>query len=901
MKKRLFLFIVPLLYFGFVNAQMVQTTHGTTIQSTIPFSTFHAYSYTQHIVLKSELESGGWNSTYDSITKLCWHREWNTSLSSATHWKIYLGNTSKTVFSSATDWVALADLTEVFDGDIFVPTSGGWIEVRLDQPFGYNGVDNLVIAVNEVTEGWSSSVYFTSTDVGTNRGLSTNQGNPIPNPVNPFPGLLVSTLPSVQIYFRESCPQPNNVHLLSVSSSTATIAWGSDNEVTDWVVEYGVPGFTTGTVVQASTNPFTLTGLNPATAYEVRVRAMCDVSDSSMWSFRAGFGTPCATCTLPYSENFTTSPLPYCWTQTYSGGSSVGVWYHSPNGHQAGGSAGEMVGGGGGMDPAVSRLISPLIRFDNVAVATLSFKHLYSINIPGTLIKVQCSPDLLTWTDLPFSHTGGYIAPTTQTFQFAPLADSLYFAWVIDGEHSYIDAWYLDNVSIIGTSGCVPPIGISYSNVTTTTVDIGWASSLTGNTWEIEYGETGFVQGTGTILPLTTHSVTLTGLTGSTCYDFYVRTICASGETSNWSLKQTFCTVQIPVDVPFTIDFETPSGFTFANNPSGSNWYIGKAAGVNNTPGGSNGLYISIDNGVTNSYGGSSAVVWAFKDIYFTPSTSDYVLSFDWKSNGEVYLNTYYDYFNVYIGNPVMPVANCTGIVNPPNYTATALATIMGAQTSWQSESYILPAADYSGQTKRLYFCWKNDYYTVRQPPAAIDNITAIQSCLLPTDLQVTNITDRSATATWTAGGTETSWQVAYKLVSATNWTTVTVDTNSHTMTGLQSGSHYHVRVKAICSSGESWFTTPIPFATVVIDENELSKYVTLYPNPTQYLIDLKIDRGFLGATECRIYDMYGRLMRVLSIEEEITTIDVSHFASGVYLVRLTTEQGQISKRFVKQ
>jgi len=880
---------------------MVQTTHGTTIQSTIPFSTFHAYSYTQHIVLKSELESGGWNSTYDSITKLCWHREWNTSLSSATHWKIYLGNTSKTVFSSATDWVALADLTEVFDGDIFVPTSGGWIEVRLDQPFGYNGVDNLVIAVNEVTEGWSSSVYFTSTDVGTNRGLSTNQGNPIPNPVNPFPGLLVSTLPSVQIYFRESCPQPNNVHLLSVSSSTATIAWGSDNEVTDWEVEYGVPGFTTGTVVQASTNPFTLTGLNPATAYEVRVRAMCDVSDSSMWSFRAGFGTPCATCTLPYSENFTTSPLPYCWTQTYSGGSSVGVWYHSPNGHQAGGSAGEMVGGGGGMDPAVSRLISPLIRFDNVAVATLSFKHLYSINIPGTLIKVQCSPDLLTWTDLPFSHTGGYIAPTTQTFQFAPLADSLYFAWVIDGEHSYIDAWYLDNVSIIGTSGCVPPIGISYSNVTTTTVDIGWASSLTGNTWEIEYGETGFVQGTGTILPLTTHSVTLTGLTGSTCYDFYVRTICASGETSNWSLKQTFCTVQIPVDVPFTIDFETPSGFTFANNPSGSNWYIGKAAGVNNTPGGSNGLYISIDNGVTNSYGGSSAVVWAFKDIYFTPSTSDYVLSFDWKSNGEVYLNTYYDYFNVYIGNPVMPVANCTGIVNPPNYTATALATIMGAQTSWQSESYILPAADYSGQTKRLYFCWKNDYYTVRQPPAAIDNITAIQSCLLPTDLQVTNITDQSATATWTAGGTETSWQVAYKLVSATNWTTVTVDTNSHTMTGLQSGSHYHVRVKAICSSGESWFTTPIPFATVVIDENELSKYVTLYPNPTQYLIDLKIDRGFLGATECRIYDMYGRLMRVLSIEEEITTIDVSHFASGVYLVRLTTEQGQISKRFVKQ
>jgi hypothetical protein len=46
---------------------------------------------------------------------------------------------------------------------------------------------------------------------------------------------------------------------------------------------------------------------------------------------------------------------------------------------------------------------------------------------------------------------------------------------------------------------------------------------------------------------------------------------------------------------------------------------------------------------------------------------------------------------------------------------------------------------------------------------------------------------------------------------------------------------------------------------------------------------------------------MYGKLMRILPIEEEITSIDVSDFASGVYFVRLATEQGQVSKRFVKQ
>ncbi|MGI5822278.1 MAG: T9SS type A sorting domain-containing protein, partial [Bacteroidales bacterium] len=247
-----------------------------------------------------------------------------------------------------------------------------------------------------------------------------------------------------------------------------------------------------------------------------------------------------------------------------------------------------------------------------------------------------------------------------------------------------------------------------------------------------------------------------------------------------------------------------------------------------------------------------------------------------------------------------------------------------------------------------------------------------------PTNLQVTNITDQSALATWTAGGSETSWQVDYKLVSATNWTTGTATTTSFAMTGLQSNSNYHVRVKAICTDGESAFTDLVPFTTggtatytitatagpngtitpsgvvtvneggsqtftfapadgyqihtvlvdnvaqtpvptsytfeniqgnhtihvdftVGINENELSRYVTLYPNPTQSFIDMKLDRDYLGATECYIYDMYGKLMRVLPIEEEITTIDVSDFAAGVYFVRLATEQGQVSKRFVKQ
>ncbi len=638
------------------------------------------------------------------------------------------------------------------------------------------------------------------------------------------------------------------------------------------------------------------------------------------------------------------------------------------------------------------------------------------------------------FSNTTLSGTGNYIA-----FRHITVSD-IYYYW-------------LDDVEVFPIPTCPKPTDIITTNVTQTSLDLGWIENGTATTWEVEYGETGFTQGNGTIITVTTNPTPITGLTVSTCYDFYVRSVCAPGDESYWSHKATFCTSQQPVNVPFMIDFETASRFTFANNPTGNNWHIGSAAGVNNTTGGSNGMYISNDNGVTNSYTSNSTVVWAFRDIYFTPSTTDYTLTFDWKCQGEGSGSYPYDYFNVYIGAPVMPVANNTGTITAPT-GATVLGTNLNQQSTWQTQTYTLSSATYSGQTMRLYFGWRDDVSVSNQPPAAIDNVevtstgisdclpptnlaisninangatatwggtatswvfeyktaaattwttqnvttatytmtglqpstdyqtrvkaicgageesaysavvsftTTATPCVTPTNLQVTNITDQSALATWTAGGSETSWQVDYKLVSSANWTTGTATTTSFAMTGLQSNSNYHVRVKAICADGESAFTNLVPFTTggsgtytitatagpngtitpsgtvvvnegesqtftftpvdgyqissVLVDnqpqtpiptsytftnvqanhtihvdftegiaENELSQYVTLYPNPTLSFINLKVE-----------------LMRIIPVEEEITPIDVSDFAVGVYFIRLATEQGQVSKRFVKQ
>ena len=61
--------------------------------------------------------------------------------------------------------------------------------------------------------------------------------------------------------------------------------------------------------------------------------------------------------------------------------------------------------------------------------------------------------------------------------------------------------------------------------------------------------------------------------------------------------------------------------------------------------------------------------------------------------------------------------------------------------------------------------------------------------CNAPTNLQVNNITQNSATMTWTAGESETSWKVGYKLQNASQWQEATVNTTSYDMTGLTANS----------------------------------------------------------------------------------------------------------------
>jgi len=115
---------------------------------------------------------------------------------------------------------------------------------------------------------------------------------------------------------------------------------------------------------------------------------------------------------------------------------------------------------------------------------------------------------------------------------------------------------------------CLPATNLVVYNVGLSSATLTWDASAVGATYEyiLVPGGTPASSGTGVITSL--DSVTVTGLTPSSVYDYYVRVICGRGDTSLWIGPTSFNTAN---GIPFLEDFESfPAGIT--GNPWPNGW-----------------------------------------------------------------------------------------------------------------------------------------------------------------------------------------------------------------------------------------------------------------------------------------------------------------------------------------
>ena len=87
-------------------------------------------------------------------------------------------------------------------------------------------------------------------------------------------------------------------------------------------------------------------------------------------------------------------------------------------------------------------------------------------------------------------------------------------------------------------------------------------------------------------------------------------------------------------------------------------------------------------------------------------------------------------------------------------------------------------------------------------------------------------------------------------------------------------------------------------FTTTLSSTNFEKVALTIYPNPTSTLLHIETNQTAITAVE--IFDLQGKQVMQLN-STDLKNIDVSQFTNGMYFVKASTNEGVLTKKFVKK
>ena len=591
-------------------------------------------------------------------------------------------------------------------------------------------------------------------------------------------------LDNVKVNFATNCEKPTNLVVQDVSYNSVTLSWTENGSANVWNIEYGPEGFQHGsgdaTIVTATSNPFTVSDLDPYT-YDFYVRSDCG-DEVSYWSNLVNATPGVFAMGVNGSDTLTTCSMIICddggATGNYS--SSCGyilVLYPE--------SVGESVGVMGSYNTEAN--YDKLSIYDGVGTnGTLLGEFSGNGTIP--VIVASNGPLTIRFVSDNGIQYGGF---TLNTF----------------------------------CTSCMPPIGLTVNNVTPNSADLVWSGSA--DAYTVEYKS---VSDTAWNQANTTDTVfSLTGLIESTTYVVNIYSSCDEGQSFAASL--TFTTTMAITALPYYTDFSAASdqNWLLNNGNCTNHWVIG------NPDGNSNGLFIT-SNGTTPGYNTSSRGVASAEKLFVVGEAATLAISFDVKIGGETefdYLKAFFapsdmdypavntgasypDYSNIGYSSYAVDFSNYMQYSEytsyPYKFNLTGNNTVHVSVT--MSNPNVTPSAT---STAKLVFLWRNDQTGGTQPGAIIYNVSVEElSCPAPTELTISNLTTTGADVSWTANGDEESWVVEYKEVGATSWTSIPVTVTPFcALTGLSVGTSYQLRVQANCGDNDNSLWVSTEFATL--------------------------------------------------------------------------------------
>lgn len=409
-----------------------------------------------------------------------------------------------------------------------------YTETQLNENSVYNVYEEKVLDISAFA---TQSVYIAFVRVHTQTGATVGGDGWFIDDVN----------------VTQQCFDPFFVQVSNITGSTVQIAWTETGSATQWeiiVLPAGSPAPTsssTGTVV--NTNPYTFTGLNPGTQYEIYVRSRCSSTNFSDWTGPVLFATvPAGTdCTAPVQV----TALPYLVS------ANTATYGNDITGPQGAG----CVGGSTNYLAGNEVFYSYTATFNgSISITSTPTQVNSSLFVYASCanVGVNCLAGVANNTNAPREITG-----------FAVTAGTTYY--IVISSTSATPS--VDYTLLIQQENCPKPTGLGANNIGTTTADLSWNEPGTATSWEIvvQTAGTGIPTGSG-VTTGTNTNYPATGLTAATQYEYWVRSDCGDGTFSAWAGPFYFNTS--------VCESSEKCGYVFRMTDSGSNGWQGNTMDI---------------------------------------------------------------------------------------------------------------------------------------------------------------------------------------------------------------------------------------------------------------------------------------------------------------------------------
>ena len=247
---------------------------GTETKDYLPSYSYYKYSLTEQIYTPAELGGAG------LITSIAFY---NAGAEKTRTYDFYLKATTKSSFTSKTDWIAVSADDKVFSGSVTM-VAGDWTTITFSTPFVYDGTSNVVLVADDNSNAYTQSPHmscrvFTAPNQALYYWDDNNNFNPLSPPTSagssgwggsPNDVLSVKNQLIVTKEGLGDCMPPSQLTATEVGPDFVKLSWIENGASEEWVVVCN------GNSVEADTNEdFILDGLDPETEYTIKVRPAC--------------------------------------------------------------------------------------------------------------------------------------------------------------------------------------------------------------------------------------------------------------------------------------------------------------------------------------------------------------------------------------------------------------------------------------------------------------------------------------------------------------------------------------------------------------------------------------------------------------------------------------------------